>query len=262
MEVRLLANCQVGLGFSYQGFQAGLARQPHAIGCDAGSSDFGPYYLGAGVIQKSPVAVRRDLEIMLIGARQLGVPLLIGSCGGAGGNPHLYAYVDILKEIAAAHGLHFRLAAIEADIAPATIAAKLAEGRVHPLQGVPPLAPERVGRLERAVGMMGAEPFMHALEMGADVVMAGRSTDPAIYVGVPLRAGLPTGPSWHAAKAIDKGYLATTTPTTARPCSPPSRPAASSSNRCAKAASAPSPRSPPPPCTKTPTPSSSPSPAA
>jgi hypothetical protein len=51
-----------------------------------------------------------------------------------------------------------------------------------------------------------------ALADGAEVVLAGRCADPAIFAPVALLAGRPAGLAWHAAKSIDKGYLATTTP--------------------------------------------------
>lgn len=38
--VRVLANNVVSLGLSASGFELGLGRQPHLIGCDAGSADF------------------------------------------------------------------------------------------------------------------------------------------------------------------------------------------------------------------------------
>jgi len=211
-EVRILATCSLGLGFSYQGFQLGLQRDPHMIGADAGSSDFGPYYLGTGILQKSPLALRRDLQIMLEGALKLGVPLLIGSAGGAGANPHLDAVLDLVRQIASKRSLHFRLASIRAQLDNETLQRKLQQGRVQPLGPVPPLTAAGLTRTRAAVGMMGVEPFIAALRQGADVVIAGRSTDPAIFRGVPRRGGLPAGPAWHAAKSVDKGYLATTDP--------------------------------------------------
>ena len=37
--------------------------------------------------------------------------------------------------------------------------------------------------------MMGPEPFQKALEDGADVVIAGRASDAAIYAAIPLMQG-------------------------------------------------------------------------
>ena len=38
----------LGYGFPEESLEEGLKRRPHLIGVDAGSTDPGPYYLGAG----------------------------------------------------------------------------------------------------------------------------------------------------------------------------------------------------------------------
>jgi hypothetical protein len=57
----------------------------------------------------------------------------------------------------------------------------------------------------RFVGQMGPEPFMHTLEHGADVILAGRSSDASIYAAYPLLRGCAPGPVWHAAKILECG---------------------------------------------------------
>jgi hypothetical protein len=252
-EVRVLATCTLGLGFSYKGLEAGLALAPDLIACDAGSSDFGPYYLGSGELQKSPVSLKRDLALLLKGARRLGVPFITGSAGGAGGDPHLAGIIDLVREIAAEEDLHFKLAAISASISPELLHARLRDGRITPVGLVSPLTAEAIDRSAATVGMMGVEPFLRALDLGADVIIAGRATDPAIFAAVALRAGLDPGPVWHAAKCIDKGYLATTTPETgsARRCWPASATTASPWSPPARARAAPPARWPTSPCTRT-----------
>ena len=210
--VRLLANGMVGLGFSYRGFQAGLALEPDMIGCDAGTADTGPGPLGSGLPPKGKLAVACDLRIMLRGARELGVPLVIGSCGGAGADPHLEATRDILVEIAREDGHHLRLALVHAEQDRRAVVTALREGRIRPLGPVPELTVEAVEASSHIVGMMGAQPLIDALDAGADVVLAGRATDPAIFASAALRHGVAPGPAWHAAKSIDKGALATEAP--------------------------------------------------
>src|ERR1700734_273975 len=82
------ASGQLGYGIPTPAFNAGLARKPDLIGCDMGSIDIGPTYLGKGEMATSPEATRRDLRKVLHGARDLDVPLVIGSAGSAGGGPH------------------------------------------------------------------------------------------------------------------------------------------------------------------------------
>jgi hypothetical protein len=210
--MRLLANCVVGLGFSRRGFRLGLERKPDLIGCDAGSADFGPGFLGSGRDPKSRLSVERDLSIMIQGGKEVGAPVVIGSCGGAGAGPHLDGFRGIVSDIAREHGLRLRIALVHAEQDKADIHRALDEGRVHPLGPVPRLSHEAIDASTRIVGMAGAGPIGAALDAEVDVVLAGRCADPAIFAAGPLRLGLPAGPAWHAAKSIDKGYLATTTP--------------------------------------------------
>jgi hypothetical protein len=70
MMVRALAATgQLGTGFKEESLRAALAMRPDFIGCDAGSTDPGPYYLGAGVCMASRVAIRRDLRLLLRAGR-------------------------------------------------------------------------------------------------------------------------------------------------------------------------------------------------
>jgi hypothetical protein len=46
---------------------------------------------------------------------------------------------------------------------------------------------------------------MAALEAGADVIVAGRSSDTSIYAAYPLLRGCAPGPVWHAAKILECG---------------------------------------------------------
>src|SRR5271157_3866492 len=89
-EIRVLAGTAVmGSGFLESSLAEGLRRNPHFIGCDAGSTDPGPHYLGAGEAAFSRDAVKRDMRLLLLGARRLKIPLLIGSAGTSGDDVHL-----------------------------------------------------------------------------------------------------------------------------------------------------------------------------
>ncbi len=76
-EFRVLsATAILGYGFPEASFRAGLAKKPHLIGADAGSTDPGPYYLGAGKSFTDRSAVKRDLRFMLKAGVGLGVPVV------------------------------------------------------------------------------------------------------------------------------------------------------------------------------------------
>ena len=53
--------------------------------------------------------------------------------------------------------------------------------------------------------MMGPEPFIEALDNGAQVVLAGRSSDPAPWAAMCIRAQLPPAPAWYAGKMLECG---------------------------------------------------------
>ena len=206
VEVRALAATGVcGSGFREASLAAAMARRPDFIGCDAGSTDPGPAPLGAGTMAFPERAIARDLRLMLRAARQADIPLLIGSAGTAGGAPHLARVRDIVLRIAQEEGLRFRLALIHAEQDKDTLKSRLAEGRIRPLAAAPPFDASVIDRAERIVGMMGAEPFLQALDEGAEVVLAGRASDCAIFAGIPLRRGIPAGLAWHAAKLLECG---------------------------------------------------------
>jgi hypothetical protein len=208
-EFRLLSPTGVmGSGFVESSFEAALARKPHFIGCDAGSTDPGPGHLGAGHPAFPRQAVKRDLRLMLLGARRLNVPLLIGSAGTAGADAHLEWTFDILKDIAREESLTFRLALIHAEQDKAYLKRRLRENRIKPLDPAPQFDEQVIDRAAHIVGMMGTEPFLRALDAGADVVLAGRASDTAIFAGLPIQHGFAPGLAWHAAKILECGAAA------------------------------------------------------
>jgi hypothetical protein len=210
-EVRVLAATgMLGTGFAESSLELGMQRQPHVIGCDAGSTDPGPFYLGSGRMQAAHAAVKRDLRLILRAGRAANVPVIIGSAGTAGGEPHLALTRDIVEEIAREDGLSFTLALIHAELEPAFLKERLRCGRIHPLKPAPAFDEDSIDRAVRFVGQMAAEPFMQALEQGADVILAGRASDTSIYAAYPLMQGSAPGPVWHAAKILECGAASVT----------------------------------------------------
>ena len=205
-EIRILSPTGVcGSGFVEGSFEKALSQEPHVIGCDAGSTDPGPEYLGSGRTAFPADAIRRDLRLMLLGARRLNIPLLIGSAGTGGNDAQLELVHGLVREIATAEGLSFKLALIHAEQDKAYLKKRLREGRIKPLSPAPHFDAAAIDRSEHIVGMMGAEPFQRALNAGAEVVLAGRASDTAIFAAVPIMRGFPEGIAWHAAKILECG---------------------------------------------------------
>jgi hypothetical protein len=211
-QIRYLSPTGIlGVGFSENHFRAALSRDLAFIGCDAGSTDGGPANLGGNKPFFSRAAVKRDLRILITGARSIDVPLLIGSCGGSGGNWNLNWVREIVQEIAREENLHFRTAIIESEPPRELLVRKYREGKVRALDPAPAIDEAVLREADHIVAMMGAEAYVAALEGGADVVLAGRSTDAAIFAALPVAHGFPAGLCWHAAKIMECGGAAVVT---------------------------------------------------
>ena len=195
----LAASGQLGLGIPKAAFDAGIARAPHVIAADMGSIDPGPHYLGSGKMAAAPSMVRRDLAMVLRAARDLDVPLLIGSSGTAGAAPHLAEVAALLRSVAAELGLAFRLATIAADMPRDMVQAAEHANRLAPIGPIT----AQIAQSTHIVGQMGQRAFATALAAGADVILAGRACDTAPFAVVPVLLGYPKGPAVHMAKILE-----------------------------------------------------------
>lgn len=211
MEIRVLAgNGCLGTGFKPESLERGVAMKPHVIACDAGSTDSGPSSLGAGRPKLSREACKRDLRLLLIARDRLQVPLIVGSCGTSGRDVGVDWVTGMAREIAAEENLSFRLAVIKSDQQPDYLKQQLANGLVRPLQSAPPINASTFD--SPVVGMMGTEPIMAAIEQGAQVILAGRASDSALYAAVPVALGADPGLAWHAAKTLECGAACAVVP--------------------------------------------------
>jgi len=198
----------LGYGIPVRSMQEGLARDPDVLAVDAGSTDPGPYYLGAGVPYTSRRAVKRDLAMMLEAAHERGIPVLIGSAGGGGGRPHLEWLVEVYREICREHGYRFCTATIQAEVDKRWLKAKVAQEQVTPLDVPDALTGEAIDAATRIVAQMGDEPFQKALDLGAEVVIAGRACDASVIAALPIRAGFDRALAIHMGKILECGGAA------------------------------------------------------
>src|SRR5258707_8380777 len=152
--------------------------------------------------------VKRNTEIMVSRAVQDGIPLVIGSSGPGGGDAGLAWMLDIVREIARQGGLHFKLAAIRSEVSKDTVRAHLRAGKARALPPSPPLTEADIDAALHIVAMMGAEPIQEALAAGAQVVVAGRSSDTSIFAALPLLHGFQPAVVWHMAKILECGAAA------------------------------------------------------
>lgn len=207
-ELRILgASGQLGYGVLADSLARGMQRSPHMIGCDMGSVDPGPYYLGSGQMATSEAITRRDLTLVIQAARSQDIPLIIGTAGTAGAKAHLLATLEIVRQIAREQRLDMRVAIIHADMPRSLVKQMLREGRIHTIGPIPQIDEATVDRASNIVGQMGQEAFIRALEMRPDIIIAGRACDTAIYSAIPAMLGYPIGPAVHMAKIIECASL-------------------------------------------------------
>lgn len=208
-ELRILSPTAIlGYGFPMESFEEGMKRKPHVIAVDAGSTDPGPYYLGAGKSFTDRNSVKRDLEIMIPAALEQNIPVIIGTAGGSGGRPHVAFCVDIIKEIAREKSLSFKMAVIQSEFDKDFIKQNLKDGNIEPLFPAKQITEADVDDTVRIVAQMGEEPFMEALEQGADVILAGRSYDPSVFAALAIKEGFDKGLAIHLGKILECAAIA------------------------------------------------------
>jgi hypothetical protein len=189
-------------------FYEGIKRPLDFLGADAGSGDSGPYFLGSNQPMNPREWEYFDLELLLVAARERKIPLIIGSAGGAGTTRGVSDYVEIVREISAKHKLDpFRLVRIHSEVPLDYLRERARAEEIKPLGADGPLTLDDIDQTSRVVAMMGVEPYFKAFDLGADVVIAGRSCDDAIYASLPLRAGFPKGLCYHFGKTLECSSL-------------------------------------------------------
>jgi len=198
----------LGYGFPEESFEEGLKRSPDVIGVDAGSTDPGPYYLGSGKPILSWEAQKKDLEILLGAQQKLHIPVIIGSAGGSGSQPGLDQTIGIIRDLAKERNFNFKLVRIASDMDKEFLKSSLNDGKIRTFELPKDLTTEDIDSSERIVAQMGIEPYIEALKMGADVIVAGRSYDPAVFAALPMMGGFDPGLAIHMGKILECGAMA------------------------------------------------------
>ena len=203
----------VGITFDRQAFACGIAARPDIIAVDGGSTDSGPFSLGEGVSKYSRASTKAEWRQLMIGRAEAGVPLVVGSAGTCGTDATVDWMLDITRELAGELGQRLKVARLYSSQSARRVAAALERGRVRPLVPAPDISAEALPALTNIVALAGAEQVQAALATGADIVLAGRTTDTAIIAALPLQRGEHPGGAWHGAKIAECGALCTTHPT-------------------------------------------------
>ncbi|CAK7222019.1 hypothetical protein SBRCBS47491_004725 [Sporothrix bragantina] len=205
---KILTPCPLlGYGYDVEQFWHTIENdRPAAIIVDAGSTDPGPYMLGSGKTVVSRASYVTDLTPILEASAKHGTKVLIGSAGGAGTSAQVDFVVDVVRQIAQAGGHRFTVATIKFAARRDDLLAHLVAGKIAPCASAPPLKEADVVDAVDIVAQMGAEPFLAALaDPAVDVIVAGRSYDPAPFAAFSMHHGVQASPAWHAGKIVECG---------------------------------------------------------
>jgi hypothetical protein len=186
-------------------FHLGLGGAPDYIVADAGSCDVGPAPLAKDEPTSPEDWQRFDLTEMLLGARRLGVPMIVGSASDAGTNAGVDRFVRLIREIAAEHDLPpFTLGYIYSEVAVDEVRRRLRSGDVgEGLDGRGRLTETDVDRTDRVVAVAGVHPYLELLQQGADVIIGGRSSDAALFAAPALLRGASPSEAYTFGKLLE-----------------------------------------------------------
>lgn len=206
---RVVSACgALGYGFPRDSLQAAIKGRVDAIVSDAGSMDAGPYYLGTGGEYFEREAVKADFSHMVEAAQQTGAPLILGSCGMAGGRRNVDWMIQVAQEVFAEQGVaDAKVAVIHSDVDPEVVVQELRAGGLLATGRGPELSEEAL-RESTIVGQMGIHPIIRALEQGAQYIFAGRACDVALFAADMVRRGLAPGLAYHVGHVLECGALA------------------------------------------------------
>jgi hypothetical protein len=206
---RVVSACgALGYGYPRESLQEALKGRIDAIISDGGSMDAGPYYLGTGTEYFEREAVKADFRHMVEAGQKTGAPVILGSCGMAGGNRNLEWMVEVAKEVFAELNVQdAKVAVIPAELHAETVIAELRKGALRPTGAGPELSEDAL-RKSTIVGQMGIHPLITALESGAQYVLAGRSCDIALFASDMIRRGIDAGLAYHVGHVLECGALA------------------------------------------------------
>ncbi|KMW58732.1 3-methylaspartate ammonia-lyase, glutamate mutase [Candidatus Rhodobacter oscarellae] len=202
----LIPSGALGLGYDKTALERGIAAKPDLIAIDGGSTDSGPSYLGRGVSKYSRASTKIEWAGLIDAAQRAGCPLVIGTAGTCGADSAVDWLVGITEEILRERGATLRVAILKSGQTEIKAAA------LAPLHPAPEIDDALLADCTNIVALAGAEQIQAALDTGADIVIAGRTTDTAIIAALPLQRGCHPGGAWHGAKIGECGALCATNP--------------------------------------------------
>lgn len=208
----LVPSGALGLDYDKAALARGIAAKPDIIAIDGGSTDSGPSYLGRGVSKYARSSTKIEWAGLMEARAEAGCPLIIGTAGTCGADSAVDWMLDITKEIAAEQGRPVKIAVLRSSQDAEQVNQALKAGRISPLPNAPEISEALIDSCTNIVALAGVEQVTAAIQTGADIIIAGRTTDTAIIAALPLQTGCHSGGAWHGAKIGECGALCATNP--------------------------------------------------
>ena len=203
----------LGLGFDLKALNSGIKKKPDIIAIDGGSTDSGPYSLGSGSSKYSRAAVKAEWKTLMEAREKANIPLIIGSSGTCGTDGMVDWMEEITIEVAKELDQNLKIAKLYCEQQKDYIKINYKNNKISPLKPAPYLDINLIDNMTHIVALAGAEQIQKCLKTGADIILAGRTTDTAIISALPLMQGEDPGASWHGAKIAECGALCSSNPT-------------------------------------------------
>ena len=203
----------LGLGFDLKALNSGIKKKPDIIAIDGGSTDSGPHSLGSGSSKYSRAAIKAEWKILMEAREKANIPLIIGSSGTCGTDGMVDWMEEITIELAKELDQNLKIAKLYCEQQKDYIKTNYKNNKISSLNPAPFLDINLIDDMTHIVALAGAEQIQKCLKTGADIILAGRTTDTAIISALPLMKGEDPGASWHGAKIAECGALCSSNPT-------------------------------------------------
>jgi len=181
--------------------------EPKAVIADSGSCDIGPEPLASGKASSSAEWQKHDIEILLLGARRKGIPLIISSASDTGTNNGVDQYAQIVRDLVTEHRLGpLKMGLIKHDMNRNFLRGLLRDGKViRGLDGFPRLQRRDIERTTNFVPVMGVEPIMKCLTEEPDVIITSRTSDCCPFAAFAMHHGYSADLAYFWGKVLECG---------------------------------------------------------